>query len=232
VDDPAAAARAAAEELARAAGGGASIALSGGSTPRRAYELAAMLESRWGKADVWWADERCVRPDDPRSNFRLVRETLVDRLAVPPNVHRVRGEREADEAAALYDEELLGVELDLAVLGIGEDGHTASLFPRSPALEERERRAVATPAGAEPFVDRVTLTVPVLERCRRVLFLVTGESKAEPVARAFRAPPSAETPASLIRGTTTVAILDRAAAGRLSVTQMGDSTDVSAADDF
>ena len=153
--------------------------------------------------------------DDERSNYRLVEETLLGRLRVQPTVHRIRGELGAPEAAELYDRELDGVTLDLALNGIGADGHTASLFPNSPALDERERHAVAAEAGLEPFVDRVTLTPPVFAATRLLVYLVTGESKAEAVRRAFADEPSAETPASLIRGVETIAILDAAAASQL-----------------
>ena len=105
--------------------------------------------------------------------------------------------------------------LDLAVMGIGPDGHTASLFPNAPALDETERRAVAAEAGMEPFVPRVTLTLPALAPARLMVYLVTGEGKAEAVGRAFAGEPSPDTPASLVRGVETVAILDRAAAAVL-----------------
>ena len=211
------------EEPARLAGGwlvhfaseGAQIALSGGGTAGAAYDAAAELLPEWPDAHVWFGDERAVPPDDERSNYRLARERLLDRLTVPPEVHRVQGELGAPEAAALYDRELDGVSLDLALNGIGADGHTASLFPAAPALDERERRAVAAEAGLEPFVERVTMTPPVFAATRLLVYLATGESKAEAVRRAFAEEPSPETPASLIRGVETIAILDAAAAARL-----------------
>jgi 6-phosphogluconolactonase len=208
-DDPT---RVVAEELVRAARAGGDIALSGGSSPRAAYRLASYLEVRWGNVGLWFADDRCVPPADDRSNYRLVRETLLDSLAVLPEVHRIRGERPPQEAAALYDEELRGRSLEFVLLGIGPDGHTASLFPRRPELEEQERRAVAVEAGMEPFVPRVTMTIPVLADAALALFLVTGEDKADAVTRAFRGEPSPDTPASLVRGRRTVAVLDTAAA--------------------
>ena len=211
-DDPA---RAAAELLAETAGASGHLALAGGSTPARAYELAAMLAPDWTGAHVWFGDERAVPPDDERSNHRLVRATLLDALARLPETHRIRGELGAEEAAALYDEELAGVTLDLALGGIGADGHTASLFPNAPALEERERRAVAAEPGLEPFVPRVTLTPPVFAAARLLVYLVTGESKAEAARRAFADEPSPDTPASLVRGVRTLALLDAAAASRL-----------------
>jgi len=211
-DDPA---RSAAELLAEAAAAGGHVALAGGSTPARAYELAALLQPDWSGTQVWFGDERVVPPDDGRSNYRLVRTTLLDALARPPETHRIRGELPAEEAAALYDGELADVTLDLAVGGLGRDGHTASLFPGAPALTERERRAVAAEAGLEPFVPRVTMTPPVFAAARLLVYLATGEGKAEAARRAFAAEPSAEVPASLVRGIRTVALLDAAAASRL-----------------
>jgi 6-phosphogluconolactonase len=212
------AARAAAERLAEAARAGAAIGLSGGSTPRRAYELAAQLESSWGRAAAWWSDERCVPPHDARSNYRMAREALLDRLSRPPEVHRIRGELPAEEAAAAYEAELGDLRLDLALMGLGPDGHTASLFPEAPTLDEGERRVVAAEPGLEPFVPRVTLTLPALRASREILFLVTGADKADAARRAFAEEPSKTTPASLLRADDgrTVAILDAAAAGDLS----------------
>lgn len=209
VDDPA---RVAAELLAAAAG---HVALSGGSAPGPAHELAAQLRPDWSGAHVWFGDDRAVPPDDELSNYRLAKETLLDRLAAQPEVHRIRGELGAAEAAALYDEELEGVTLDLALNGIGSDGHTASLFPGAPALDETGRRAVAAEGELEPFVPRVTMTPPVFAAAELLVYLVTGEDKAEVVRRAFADDPSPETPASLIRGRKTIAILDSAAASRL-----------------
>ncbi len=208
---------AAAELLAETAVAGGQLALSGGTTVARSYELAAALAPDWSGAGVWWGDERCVPPDDARSNYRLAREMLLDRLrAQPAAVHRIAGELEPREAADRYDAELVGVTLDLALNGIGVDGHTASLFPRSPALSERERRAVAAEAGLEPFVPRVTLTPPVFAETKLLVYLVTGAEKAPAVQRAFESPPSHDTPASLVRGRETIALLDPAAAGALS----------------
>lgn len=209
VDDPA---RTAAELLAGADG---HVALSGGSTPAAAYELAARIRPDWSGMHVWFGDERAVPPDDERSNYRLARATLLDALSRLPETHRIRGEVGAADAARLYDEELAGVTLDLSLHGIGPDGHTASLFPNAPGLEERERRALVAQPGLEPFVERVTLTPPVFAGARLLVYLVTGDAKAEAVRRAFAEEPSPETPASLIRGRETVAILDPAAASLL-----------------
>jgi 6-phosphogluconolactonase len=129
-------------------------------------------------------------------------------------VHRIRGELGGEAAAAEYDRELDGVALGLALQGIGADGHTASLFPNSPVLDERERRAVAVP---HEDVERVTMTLPVLSRAELVLFLVVGEGKADAVERAFSGEPDPATPASLLRSERgeTIALLDRAAAAKL-----------------
>jgi 6-phosphogluconolactonase len=217
-DDEEAAASACADRLVEAARAGLEIALTGGSTPRRAYELAAQHEQDWSRAGAWWGDERCVPPDDDRSNYGMAREALLDRVSNPPRVHRIRGELDPVEAAAEYERELGETPLDLVLLGLGPDGHVASLFPGAPTLQERERRAVAAEAQHEPFVPRVTLTLPVLCSGRSVLFLVTGAGKAEAARAAFLEEPSERTPGSLVRASTggSVAILDRAAASALS----------------
>lgn len=168
---------------------------------------------------LWWGDERCVPPEDERSNYRLAREALLDRLSAPPRaVHRIRGELDPAAAAAAYDREAVGTVFSLVLLGLGPDGHTASLFPGSPALRERERAAVVAEAGLEPLVDRITLTPPILRQAAHIVFLVAGEDKANAVELAFSRAPSESVPASLIRserGRTTL-VLDRAAAARLS----------------
>ena len=206
---------AAAQELTEAARAGQHIALPGGSTPEPALARAAELAPDWSRAEAWWGDERCVPPEDDRSNYRLAREQLLDRLSRPPRaVHRIRGELEPERAAELYDEELFGIELGLAFQGIGPDGHTASLFPNAPALGERDRRAVAV---HREDVDRVTMTLPVLRAAETVLFVALGDDKAEAVRRAFAAPPGPETPASLLRSERgrTLVLLDKAAAAIL-----------------
>jgi 6-phosphogluconolactonase len=208
-----AARRGAAELLAEAAGRGGHVAVSGGSTPGPAYELVATLEPDWSRSELWFADERCVDPFDERSNYRLVRERLLERLERGPAVeHRIRGELAAERAADEYERELQGVVLDLVLLGIGADGHTASLFPNDPVLQEESRRAVAV---RRPDVDRITLTLPVLRGAGTVIFLAVGAEKADAVRRAFAEPPSPATPASLVRssGGITYAFLDREAAG-------------------
>lgn len=157
-------------------------------------------------------------PDDERSNYLLVERTLLDRLQrQPAEVHRIRGELGGEAAAAEYDRKLEGVTIGLALQGLGADGHTASLFPNSPLLDERERRAVAVP---HEDVERVTMTLPALSAADEVIFLVVGEGKADAVARAFSGPQDPATPASLLRSTKgkTIALLDRGAAVRLDNT--------------
>lgn len=217
VPDATAAAAAVASLLVEVVDVDGSLVLAGGSTPRRAYELAAARHVDWGGAEVWLGDERCVPPHDPRSNELLVREALLERLLVPPLVHPVPTRLPPAEAAAAYDRELRDQPLDLVLLGLGPDGHTASLFPGAPALDERERLVVAAEPGLEPLVERVTLTIPALESAARVVFLAVGAEKADAVRRAFAEVPSRATPASLVRsrhGTTTV-VLDEAAAALL-----------------
>ena len=206
------------ELLASAARAGHQIALTGGSTPRVAYERAAALQPDWSAVSAWWSDERCVPPDDERSNYRLADEALLSRLeALPRQLHRIRGELPPEDAASELDSALAGVTLDLVLLGMGSDGHVASLFPGTPQLAVEDRRAVSGPAGLEPFVERVTMTMPVLQAARRIVLLVTGEAKAEPIARAFGPEIEEELPASLLRlaATPVEVFLDRAAGSKL-----------------
>lgn len=204
--------------LADQAARGGSIVLTGGSSVGGAYAQAASLQPDWGAVILWWGDERCVPPEDDNSNFRLARETLLDRLETPPReVHRIRGELAPDEAARELDRALEGAELDLLLLGLGPDGHMASLFPGSPQLGVEDARATSGPAGLEPYVDRVTMTVPTIQSARSIVFLVSGEDKADAVQRAFEAEVSPDTPASLTRlaPVTVHVYLDAAAASRL-----------------
>jgi 6-phosphogluconolactonase len=217
-DDEGAAATWAAELLAESSRRGDEIVLTGGRTPGRAYELAAELQPDWSRAGVWWGDERCVPPDDERSNFGLARRTLFDRLeAQPGRVHRIRGEDDPGVGAASYERELRGANLDLLLLGLGPDGHVASLFPNAPGLAETERLVIPAEPKLEPFVERVTLTPPALRGALRIVFLVTGEDKAEAVAGALAGQPDPAVPGSLIRAESgeTLAILDQKAASRL-----------------
>jgi 6-phosphogluconolactonase len=219
LDDAEAAARRAGELLAEAANDGGHIALSGGKSPELAHETAAKLQRDWSKVELWWGDERCVPPDDERSNYAMAKRTLLDCIdGEPPRaVHRVRGDVQPETAAAEYDAALQGVRLRLNILGIGPDGHTASLFPNAPGLRERGRLAIAAEPGLEPFVPRVTMTPPMLANADVVLFVVAGEAKAEAARRAFVEEPDPGTPASLVRATSgrTTAILDRAAGAEI-----------------
>ncbi|HEX9303718.1 MAG TPA: 6-phosphogluconolactonase [Thermoanaerobaculia bacterium] len=228
------AARAAALEVAAAASDAFSdrgifrLALSGGSTPRVLFDaLAGPPFSRridWRKARVFFADERCVPPSNERSNYRLAKEHLLDPLYVPArNVFRMRGEEEPRRAARDYDR-ILRTEfgqgqprLDLVLLGLGADGHTASLFARTRALEEKEKWAAANylPVQKE---WRLTLTLRVLNAARHVIFLVAGEEKGTAVAAVLaRKRGSRSLPASLVRpkSGSLIWILDDAAASSL-----------------
>jgi 6-phosphogluconolactonase len=207
-----------ARRMAAAVGAGRNIVLTGGKTPEQAYQRAAVLAPDWRRVEVWWGDERCVQPDDERSNFGMARRVLLDRLERPPHAaHPIDGELGKDEGAEAYEEELGSTALDLVLLGIGPDGHVASLFPGKPALEVADRRVVGTEPGLEPWIDRITLTLAALRAAEEILFVVSGESKADAVRRAFAEEPSPETPASLVRAESgrTVAILDRAAAAAI-----------------
>lgn len=205
------------ERLARGAREGGNVFLTGGKTPVLAYEEAAKRAPDWSKADVWWSDERCVPPEDENSNYRLAKLALLDRLERAPHaVHRIKGELGKEQAAADFERELGDTPLDLVLLGVGPDGHVASLFPNAPTLRQR-RRVLPAEAGLEPFVDRVTLSLPTLNGAHEILFLLAGEAKADAATRAFVAEPSPDTPASLVRARNgrTIAILDRAAAANL-----------------
>jgi 6-phosphogluconolactonase len=187
-----------------------SVALSGGSTPRPFYSLLASDPYRnkvdWTKVHVFWADERCVPPDDRESNYRLVFETLLSAVPVPAeNIHRVQGEAPPIEAARLYEEDLRAFfgagrmpVFDVVILGTGRDGHTASLFPGSAALRERTRLAVPVYLNA-PQLNRVTLTLPVLNHAAHVLVLASGEAKADVVRVIVEEGNAKQYPAGLVR---------------------------------
>jgi len=228
--DPAAVARAAAVRIDAAAAaavrrsGRFAIGLAGGSTPRLLYALlAAEYRARawWPLTEVFFGDERCVPPDHPASNFGMARAALLAHVPVPVgSVHRIAGEREPREAAAAYDGTLRAAfdadpaapTFDVALLGVGPDGHTASLFPGDPAVAERERWALAVeaPATMSPR-PRVTLTLPVLNRAREVMVLCAGAEKRDVVGRILGGAAPA-LPAALARGTErTRWLVDRAA---------------------
>ena len=213
------------ERLAHARGPASSLCLSGGSTPRRIYERLADREIDWSRVHLFWGDERLVGPDHPDSNDGMARRALVDRVPIPPgNVHPIHTSgRSAADAASAYDAVLRAFHgshraspaeplFDVALLGLGQDGHTASLFPGSPALDETESWAAAVDeAGQPPFVPRVTLTRPALAASRETIFLVTGAAKHGPLAAVGRGD---RLPAAMVAddGPNTVWLVDRDAA--------------------
>jgi 6-phosphogluconolactonase len=176
------------------------VMLSGGNTPRAVHGLLAQPDMighvNWQHSDIFWGDERCVPPDSADSNYRMARETLLHAIAIPAgNVHRIQGEAEPASAALQYERtlrEYCGEAeadcFDLVFLGMGDDGHTASLFPYSEALKETQRWVLAAPhtTPPPPLVPRITLTPVALKRARRIAFLVSGESKAERAAEVLR----------------------------------------------
>jgi 6-phosphogluconolactonase len=202
------------------------LALAGGSTPRAAYSRLATRDSRlqldWERTHVLWGDERCVPPDDPRSNYRMAKEALLDRVPIPADqIHRIRGEDAPEKAAAAYERELrtlLGSEgLDFVLLGLGEDGHTASLFPGQAAVHESTRWVAAVPAP-DGTMWRITLTPALLNRARNVTFVVSGAGKAARLKEVLQGPFAPELlPAQAIQpapGRLTW-MVDEAAAGRV-----------------
>lgn len=194
--------------------GQASLALAGGTTPKATYELLAGLPLDWSLIDIFFGDERCVPAEHSDSNYRMAKAALFDRITIPSErIHRMQGElADRDAAARAYEAELPS-RLDLVVLGIGEDAHTASLFPGSPALLE-DRRLVLPVIGPKPPPERLTLTPPALSAARLCLVLGSGAGKAEPVRRALKDPLDiSSTPIQLARDG--VWFLDQAAAGAL-----------------
>ena len=233
--DPAALARAAGDDFLRrasdavAARGRFTVALSGGTTPRRLYELLAGEPYRsavaWAKTHFFWGDERHVPPDDPQSNYRMAREALLSKVAIPDaNVHRIEAELpDASEAAARYDAEVgrfFGLAsgqfpgFDLMYLGLGPEGHTASLFPGTTALEVEDRLVVATWV-AKLNADRITMTYPVFREARAIEFLVEGGAKTQILAAVRNPATAADYPAGRIHPLKGELLwyADRAAAG-------------------
>jgi 6-phosphogluconolactonase len=237
--DAEAVSRGAAEEVVRsardavAARGRFLVSLSGGSTPQRLYQLLADSPFRdqidWGKVEVFWGDERCVPPDHQDSNYRMAREALLGRVPVSvAQVHRMEAERaDRDAAARDYQAVLARVcgvaaagpppALDLVLLGMGPDGHTASLFPHTSALDEQGRWCVVNHVP-KFHADRLTLTVPLLNKAREALFLVAGTDKAAVLAEVLEGPPDPKRlPSQLVRAAGgTVWLIDRLAAAKLT----------------
>jgi 6-phosphogluconolactonase len=224
-------ARACSAMMVSAAIGGGEIVLAGGSTPKAAYvefvqavQAAGMDLSR---TRFWIGDERCVDPSDDRSNFKMIKESLLDPLApvTQPAVVRMRGELGPEPGAEDYERELRAAgppQFDLVLLGIGPDGHTASLFPGQATLQERRRLVVGVPqAGLEPFVPRISLTLPALGASQQIVVLVAGESKADAVAEAFgpASEPDPMVPSSLLAANARLVtvLLDPAAASGLDL---------------
>ncbi len=210
------------------------VALSGGSTPKKLFQLLAAKGPRalpWDKIQLWWGDERTVPPDHVDSNYRMTREALIEPLQLEPGrVHRIAGEDpDPASAAAAYAAELTaalgpGLVFDLVYLGLGPDGHTASLFPLTPALAETRATVVAnqlTAANGPGAVVRITLTAPAINAARHVRFLVAGADKAAPLYQVLEgARDPARYPSQLIAPSPgdLAWLLDTAAAARLGVT--------------
>jgi 6-phosphogluconolactonase len=188
--------------------------ITGGSSPKVAYERAAARRSDWSGVTVWFTDERCVPPDDERSNFGMVDKALFSRVQQPPTVKRMQGELGPEQGAAAYAAELgESPRFDLVLLGLGPDAHIASLFPGRPERHVRDRLVVGVPeAGMEPYVPRISLTLPAIDAAAQKVFLVTGENKVEAVRRAFGDAPDKDLLAAQLRPVTV--FLDAAAAGR------------------
>lgn len=238
--DPNALSRAAAEhflqtaQAAVAARGKARIAVSGGRTPKTTFQLLAnpaeqfLKAMPWRQIELYWVDERCVPPDHPDSNYRMTREAMLSKVPLKPEqVFRIEGELEPDTAAAQYEStirsqfRLEGVEtprFDVLALGMGDDGHTASLFPHTAALHELNRIVVANHVPQQKETWRVTLTWPVIVETSEVFFLIEGSSKADPLHRVLQGPYDPETlPSQLIqpRSGKLLFLLDKDAAAQL-----------------
>lgn len=205
--------------------GNATIALSGGSSPLEAYRLLAKEPIDWNKVNVYWVDERAAPPEHERSNYGASKKALLDAISIPPgNIHRMRAEDpDLEKAAADYEAELRNIKakisglpaLDLVVLGVGDDGHTASLFPGEDTVHITDRLVAVAPAknGREA---RLTLTAPVLENAKASVIIVLGKSKHEPLERIWATSGDVnQTPARIIRGFRGAItwVIDRAAGG-------------------
>jgi 6-phosphogluconolactonase len=200
-------AAAAAAEIAEALRDGArTLVLTGGTTPKRCYELLAELDVQWGRVAVLFGDERCVPPDHPDSNYRMAKETLLDRV-LPATIFRIPAELGPEEGADEYAEVVANAApLDFVLLGVGEDGHVASLFPGHPALQA-DGLTVGIHDSPKPPPERVSLTLEAIRDAGRVMIMATGKGKADAVALARRG----ESPSGMIAGARW--LIDRAAAG-------------------
>jgi 6-phosphogluconolactonase len=205
------------------------VALAGGSTPRRAYELLGTDEFKdrvdWLRVHLFFGDERMVPPDSSESNYRMVNDALLSRVPLPPrNLHRIDGETTPQASAESYEAELKNFfgttewpRFDLVLLGMGDDGHTASLFPGNDALKEKTKWVVAT-RHPQSQLARITLTLPVINHAARVTFMVTGEKKAAPLMRVLHGDAAnEELPAGKIRPVNGILewLVDRSAASEL-----------------
>ncbi len=207
----------AAEEIAARFPEEGAVVLTGGTTAEKVFAALAEVPSSWEGIDVFFSDERCVPPDDPRSNFGMVQRTLL-RAVAPRRVLRMHGEERPDAAAREYDNQLRRAPpLELAILGMGADAHIAALFPGSPATDEAERLCVAVERPDD--LQGLTLTPPALLAAAEILLIVSGEAKAEAVRRAFKTDePPASCPVLVLADHDAVTfLLDDAAAGRLPI---------------
>ncbi|MBA3872936.1 MAG: 6-phosphogluconolactonase [Anaerolineae bacterium] len=205
-----------------------SIALSGGSTPKTLFQLLAAEYKQkidWKNTQVFWSDERCVPPDDADSNYKMARETLLEIVPLPAsNIYRIKGELEPADGATQYDETLRSYfhdqlpRFDLIMLGMGDDGHTASLFPGTDAVNERQRWVIPNHVVSAKQTWRITLTVPVVNNAANVMFLVAGTGKAERLKQVIQGEfkPN-ELPSQLIKPTdgNLIWAIDQAAASLL-----------------
>jgi 6-phosphogluconolactonase len=194
------------------------IALAGGSTPQRAYRLLAGMQGTWSHVHLWLGDERCVPADHEDANQRMVRESLLDHLRASdrPALHAVRGELTPEDAAWLYGSELVRATgehavFDLVLLGLGPDGHTASLFPGAPEADSAEAPVIPVRNAPKPPPERISLTLPVLRRARHTVLLATGEGKRAALAQVRAGDASA--PAARLGDGLDEIVCDRAALG-------------------
>ena len=197
------------------------LALAGGTTPERCHELLAPLVQDWGHVHIWVSDERAVAPDDDDANWKMVRTSLLDRIAIPAeNLHRVLGEEGAEVAATGYDAEIRGLvppgphdvpAFDLIMAGMGPDGHTLSLFPGHPEIDITDVLVAPVHDSPKPPPDRVTFTLPLVLACPRVMLLVAGAEKADALSRVLAGPDPA-TPASMLDGAGRLEVVADAAA--------------------